>query len=280
MATWLITGISRGLGLELAKAVLAAGDTVIGTVRGAPPAIPETEGSAAAGRLHVLKADLANEGAAAEVVHRAFALAGRIDVIVNNAGYGLLGAVETSTDDQLRRLFDVDVFAPIRIVRTALPYLRTQGGGHIVTITSIAGRAPSVGSALYAAAKYALEGFSAALALEVAPLGIKMTAVAPGAFRTDFLSDHSVQWSGDADAAYADTIGHSNAVFAGNHGRQAGDPVRAAQVMLAAVRAESPPRQLLLGSDALRRAREKLSATIAEMDVWAAQTRNTDFPGS
>jgi NAD(P)-dependent dehydrogenase (short-subunit alcohol dehydrogenase family) len=272
MTTWFITGISRGLGFALAKAVLAEGDTVIGTVRGGLSTRPAGEG-----KLRVLSVDLADADAAQNVVREAFQIAARIDVIVNNAGYGLLGAVETSTDEELQHLFNVDVFAPIRVARAALPYLRAQGSRHIVNVTSIAGRAPTTGSALYAAAKHALEGFSAALALEAAPLGIKITAVAPGAFRTDFLSDHSIHRSGDEDAAYAETIGRSSAAFASLHGRQKGDPDRAAQVIVSAVRSETPPLHLLLGSDALRRARAKLDAVIDEMDAWESQTRSTDF---
>lgn len=272
MTTWFITGISRGLGLALAKAALAEGDTVIGTVRTGRPDLP-----AGRGTLHVLTVDLADGEAAEAAVGQAFALAGRIDVIVNNAGYGLLGAVEQASDDEVARLFAVDVFAPFRIVRAALPRLRAQGAGHIVNITSIAGRAPGAGSGLYAAAKHALEGLSSSLAQEVGPLGIKVTAVAPGAFRTDFLSSHSIRKSTNEDAAYADSVGRMSSAFDGMAGRQLGDPDRAAQAILAAVRSDTPPLHLLLGSDALNRARSKLDAVIAEIDAWEAVTRSTDF---
>lgn len=270
MKTWLITGISRGLGRSLAQAALARGDSVVGTVRGEAPAF------SGPGRLHVVTADLAEPAAAAAVVGEAFAATGRVDVIVNNAGYGLLGATETATDEEVARLFAVDVFAPFRIIRESLPRLRAQKAGHIVNITSIAGRAPGAGSALYAAAKHALEGLSASLAQEIAPLGLKVTAVAPGAFRTDFLSDHSIRRSGQEDAAYAETVGRTAAAFAGMAGRQAGDPDRAARAIIAAVDAEHPPLHLLLGPDALARARAKLAAVMAEIDVWEAVTRSTD----
>jgi NAD(P)-dependent dehydrogenase (short-subunit alcohol dehydrogenase family) len=273
MKTWFITGISRGLGLALAKAALADGDTVIGTVRRGAPDLP-----AGAGTLHVLTVDLADGAAAEAAVERAFALAGRVDVIVNNAGYGLLGAVEKAGDADVARLFDVDVFSPFRIIRAALPHLRAQGSGHIVNITSIAGRAPGPGSTLYAAAKHALEGLSVGLAQEVAPLGIKVTAVAPGAFRTDFLSTHSIRRSEAEGAAYAASVGRSAAAFDTMAGRQLGDPDRAAQAILAAVRADNPPLHLLLGSDALQRARTKLDALIDEVKRWEEVTRSTDFP--
>lgn len=271
MKTWFITGISRGLGQALAQAAVAGGDCVYGTVRSGAPDI-----TAGPGALEVMTLDVADPAAIEATVAAAFDRAGRIDVIVNNAGYGLLGAIEQATDAELLRLFEVDVFAPFRIIRAALPRLRAQGGGHIVNITSIAGRAPGAGSGLYAAAKYALEGLSASLSQEVAPLGIKVTAVAPGAFRTDFLSAHSIRRSAPADAAYAGTVGRTGAALDAMAGRQIGDPDRAAQAILTAVRAETPPLHLLLGSDALARARAKLDAVIDEIDRWEAVTRSTD----
>lgn len=277
MKTWFITGISRGLGLSLATAAVAAGDTVIGTVRQGKPEI-----AAGPGKLHVITLDLAAAGAAEMAVKQAFDLAGqsgaqRIDVVVNNAGYGLLGALEQASDAEVERLFAVDVFGPFRIIRAALPYLRSQGSGHIINITSIAGRAPGVGSALYSAAKAALEGLSAGLVHEAAPLGIKVTAVAPGAFRTDFLSAHSIRKSAAPGDTYAASIGRSAAAFDAMAGKQLGDPDRAAEAILEIVAAENPPLHLLLGSDALRRSREKLDAVIDEIDRWEALTRSTDF---
>ncbi len=272
MKTWFITGISRGLGLALAQAALDRGDTVIGTVRRAPPALETGNGT-----LHVLTLDMTDPAAVAPIMEQAFALAPRIDVIVNNAGYGLLGAIEQANDADVARLFEVDLFGPFRLIRAALPRLRAQGSGHIVNITSIAGRAPGAGSGLYASAKYALEGLSAALAQEVAPLGIHVTAVAPGAFRTDFLSDHSIRKSG-ADASYA-AVGRSSAAFDAMAGKQLGDPARAATAILELIDSPNPPLHLLLGSDALRRAREKLDAVIEEIDRWEPVTRSTDFAG-
>lgn len=272
MKTWFITGISRGLGLSLARGALAEGDTVIGTIRaGLPDALAGAE------RLHVLTLDVADGTAVEAAVEQAFALAGRIDVVVNNAGYGLLGAIETATDEEVARLFEVDVFAPFRIIRAALPHLRAQGAGHVINITSIAGRAPGAAAGMYSAAKYALEGMSVSLAQEVAPFGVKVTAVAPGAFRTDFLSAHSIRKSDAAPEAYGASVGRVAAAFDSMAGRQIGDPDRAAQAILAVARAENPPLHLLLGSDALRRAREKLDAVIDEIDRWEEVTRSTDF---
>jgi NAD(P)-dependent dehydrogenase (short-subunit alcohol dehydrogenase family) len=273
MRTWFITGVSRGLGRAIAQAALTEGDTVIGTVRDTAPDL-----ASGPGKLHVVTLDVTDGEAVGGAVSQAFARAGKIDVIVNNAGYGLLGALEKATDAEARRLFEVDVFAPFRIIRAALPRLRAQRSGHIINVTSIAGRAPIPGSALYAAAKYALEGLSASLAQEVRPFGVKVTAVAPGAFRTDFLSSHSIRKSDAEDAAYAPSVGRIMSGFNAMAGNQIGDPDRAAQAILDLVRAEQPPIHLLLGTDALRRAREKVDAVIEEMDRWEDVTRGTDFP--
>jgi NAD(P)-dependent dehydrogenase (short-subunit alcohol dehydrogenase family) len=273
MRTWFITGVSRGLGRAIAQAALIEGDTVIGTVRDTAPDL-----ASGPGKLHVVTLDVTDGEAVDRAVSQAFASAGAIDVIVNNAGYGLLGALEKATDAEARRLFEVDVFAPFRIIRAALPHLRAQRSGHIINITSIAGRAPVPGSALYAAAKYALEGLSASLAQEVRPFGVKVTAVAPGAFRTDFLSSHSIRKSDGEDAAYAASVGRSLSALDAMAGKQVGDPDRAAHAILELVRAEQPPVHLLLGTDALRRAREKVDSVIEEMDRWEEATRGTDFP--
>jgi NAD(P)-dependent dehydrogenase (short-subunit alcohol dehydrogenase family) len=271
---WFITGISRGLGLALAKAALARGDTVIGTVRaGAPPI------DTGPGVLHVLTLDVTDGEAVTLTVDEAFRLAdGRLDVIVNNAGYGLLGAVEDASDEEVQRLFATDVFGPFRVIRAALPRLRAQGEARILNITSIAGRAPGPASGLYAAAKFALEGLTAALHHEVAPLGVKLTAVAPGAFRTDFLSAHSIRLSAPRADGYDATVGKASEAFSSMAGQQLGDPDRAAQALLRIVDAPDPPLHLLLGSDALRRARAKLDAVQVEMAAWGELTISTDFP--
>jgi NAD(P)-dependent dehydrogenase (short-subunit alcohol dehydrogenase family) len=273
MRTWFITGVSRGLGRAIAQAALNEGDTVIGTVRDAAPDL-----ASGPGKLHVVTLDVTDGEAVDAAVSHAFANAGKIDVIVNNAGYGLLGALEKATDAEAKRLFDVDVFAPFRVIRAALPHLRAQASGHIINITSIAGRAPGPGAALYSAAKCALEGLSASLAQEVRPLGVKVTAVAPGAFRTDFLSSHSIRKSDAEDTAYAASVGRLMSGFNAMAGKQIGDPDRGAQAILELVRSEQPPIHLLLGTDALRRTREKVDAVIEEMDRWEDVTRGTDFP--
>jgi NAD(P)-dependent dehydrogenase (short-subunit alcohol dehydrogenase family) len=275
MKIWFITGISRGLGLALAQAALDRGDTVIGTVRtGEPPLRPHK------GTLHVLTLDVADGEAVKAAAAQAVNLAGgRLDVVVNNAGYGLLGAAEDASDTEIERLFAVDVFAPFHLIRAVLPALRAQGNGHIINITSIAGRAPGPASAFYAAAKFALEGLTASLAQETAPAGIKVTAIAPGAFRTDFLSTHSIRKSPAQAAGYETTAGRAAQAFDAMAGKQLGDPARAADAILAIADEEAPPVHLLLGSDALKRARAKIEAVVAEMERYEPLTLSTDFPG-
>lgn len=273
MKTWFITGISRGLGKALAEEALARGDLVVGTVRGGQPDITIGKGI-----LHVLTLEMTDRQAVAAAVGKAFELAGgRLDVLVNNAGYGLLGTVEDAEEDDIARLFEVDLMAPMRLIRAALPKLRAQGSGHIVNVTSIAGRAPSAGTAFYAAAKFGLEGFSLSLAQEVAPLGIRVTAVAPGAFRTDFLSAQSIRKSVRAAPGYADSAGERLQALDEMAGRQIGDPVLGAAAIIEAVEAEDPPLQLLLGSDALRRMKKRHEESLAEMGRWEAVTLSTDY---
>ena len=274
MKTWFITGISRGLGKALAEAALARGDTVIGTVRTGNPEISQGKGT-----LHVLSLEMTDGAAVAAAVTQAFELGGgRVDVIVNNAGYGLLGAVEHATDEEVSRLLEVDVLGPFRVIRAALPQLRAQGSGHIVNITSIAGRAAIASAGLYSTAKFALEGLSQSLAAELAPLGIKVTAVAPGAFRTDFLSAHSIRKSAATGDGYREHVGQRIQATSQRDGLQPGDPALAAAAILTLADAEAPPVQLLLGSDALNRARQRLAATNAEIDQWEEVTLSTDFP--
>jgi NAD(P)-dependent dehydrogenase (short-subunit alcohol dehydrogenase family) len=275
MKNWFITGVSRGLGKALAEAALARGDTVIGTVREGDPQI--AEGSGVFQRMTL---DVRDPTAIEATVARAFKLAGRLDVVVNNAGYGLLGPVEYVSDADMTRVFETNVFGSLRVIRAVLPRLRAQRAGHIINITSIAGRAPNAASGVYAATKAALEGLSASLSVELAPLGIKITAVAPGQFRTDFLSDHSIRRTAEGSDEYAASVGKVLEALRKVDGKQIGDPVRGARSILELVDSDRPPVHLLLGSDALRRAREKLDDVIEEMDRWEPVTRSTDYPSA
>ena len=225
MKNWLITGVSRGLGKALAEAALARGDTVVGTVREGDPGI--TKGN---GVFHVVNLDMRDAKGIEITALRAFELVKRLDVVVNNAGHGLLGPIENVSDAEMISLFETNVFGPVRLIRAVLPRLRAQRAGHIVNVTSIAGRAPNAGSGVYAATKSALEGLSKALSQELAPLGIRVTAIAPGAFRTDFLSDHSIRRTKTGSEDYAASAGKVLVALDDMAGKQIGDPVRAASL--------------------------------------------------
>ena len=268
---WFITGVSRGFGKALAQILLAEGATVIGTTRSdASPLAPDR------GTLHLLPLELTDPAAIRRAVATAFGL-GPVDVIVNNAGYGLLSSVEEATEAQIEHLFEVNFHAPRRVIQAALPHLRAQRSGHIVNITSIAAVAPAAGSGYYAAAKMAVEGFSQSLAREVGPLGIRLTLVEPGAFRTDFLSEHSIRRGGSDLSAYAETAGAARRRLSEMAGRQPGDPARAAAAIIAAVQSDAPPLHLVLGPDAYARARQMLDAFSAELKAWRHATLGTDF---
>jgi NAD(P)-dependent dehydrogenase (short-subunit alcohol dehydrogenase family) len=271
MKTWLITGVSRGLGRALAIAALARGDKVIGTARSAD-AWPV---GAAERSLHLISLELTDGAAIEASVERAFALVPRIDVIVNNAGYGLVGPIEDASDEDVERLFAINLFAPFKLIRAVLPRLRAQGHGHIINVTSVAAYAPVAGTGLYAASKAAMEALSHTLAQEVSPFGIRVTAVAPGTLRTDFFSGHSLaRTDKPVGGDYSTTVGVTIGRF--DSGRQTGDPARAAEAILTIVDAPNPPLHLLLGSDALDRASTATDVHRAEVDVWSGLTRSSD----
>jgi NAD(P)-dependent dehydrogenase (short-subunit alcohol dehydrogenase family) len=269
---WFITGVSRGFGKALAEAVLADGDIVIGTSRDGSSTIHD-----ASGNLHLLPLEITDAHAIAPLIERAIAVRGRLDVIVNNAGYGLLGSIEETTEEQVTHLFDVNFHGPRRIIQAVLPQLRRQKSGHIINITSIAGLAPGPGSGFYAATKFAVEGLSQSLAQEVAPLGIKVTLIEPGAFRTDFLSEHSIRSTQARIEDYAPSVGAMVSRLENMAGKQIGDPVRGVRAIIEAVRSTEPPLNLLLGSDALKRTRERFERFGAEIERWAPVTLGTDF---
>jgi len=271
---WLITGISSGLGHALAQAVLARGDLVIGTTRnGESPAGPGCE------NLTVLPLEMADEGQITRQVEAAFGRHGRLDVIVNNAGYGLLGSVESASEDEVKQVFAVNFFGPLALIKAALPYLRAQNSGHIVNISSVQAIAATPGAGLYAATKAALDAISYSLAQEVAPFGIWVSLVQPGAFRTAFLSDNSVRRTVRNIDDYAATSGRAVDGLLTRSGQQLGDPRRGAKAIIEAVDADEPPLNLLLGSDALTRTKTRLDRFDEDIRRWESLTLSTDFTG-
>lgn len=264
---WLITGISRGLGHALATTALAAGDSVIGTTRsGDPP-------PGLFGDFRVLPFEASDPAAAERLAVGAFAVHGRVDVLVNNAGYGLLGPVEETDDSSLNELFEVNMFAPFRLIRAALPRLRAQESGHIINIASIAGLAPGRGAGVYSATKAALSAMSYSLAAEVAPFGLWVSVVSPGAFRTDFLGQDSIRRT-TARGAYHE-VDDALAHWAANDGAQAGDPALAAAAILQLVDSDEPPLDLLLGQDALDRTEVRAMRLAADMREWRTVSAGT-----
>ncbi|AOR72940.1 short-chain dehydrogenase/reductase [Burkholderia stabilis] len=269
----LITGVSSGFGRALAQEALAAGYTVVGTVRSAQAARDFEALSAHAAFARVL--DVTDferiDGLVAEIE----ANVGPVDVLVNNAGYGHEGIMEEAPLAEMRRQFDVNVFGAVAMMKAVVPSMRARRRGRILNITSMGGHVTMPGIAYYCGSKFALEGISETLGKELAPFGVAVTAVAPGSFRTD--------WAGRSMARTPRSIADYDALFdpirqarEEKSGKQLGDPAKAARAMLAAIAAEHPPAHLLLGSDALRLVRNKLSALEEEIRAWEDVTVSTD----
>ncbi|GII55830.1 short-chain dehydrogenase/reductase [Planotetraspora thailandica] len=270
---WLITGCSAGFGHHLAMAALEAGDRVMATARR-----PEQlAGLLAAGgdRVRAARLDVTDPESVGEAVAAALAAFGRIDVVVNNAGNGSVGAVEELTMDDLRALMEVMFFGAVAVTKAALPYLRRQGGGTIVQMSSMGGRLSMPGFGAYCAAKFALEGLSEALADEVAPFGVRVLIVEPGAFRTEF-GGGRMHRSAKIDA-YEVSTGPTRAAVDGMDGTQPGDPAKAARAIVQMLDEPEPPLRLALGDDAvdnIRAAHERLGA---DLDRWEKLSRAMDL---
>ena len=272
---WFITGASRGLGLSMARAALAAGETVVATARD-PGAVTRALG-AGDDRLLACELDVAQATQAAAAVQAAVARFGRIDVLVNNAGYGHLGMFEESSVDEIERQFRVNVFGAMDVTRAVLPVMRGQRAGHVFTITSIGGLRGSPGASLYCATKFALEGWSEGLAGEVAPFGIRVTAVEPGRFRTDFLDASSARYPAASIADYAEAAAKSRAAFDENNHLQAGDPDKLADAMLQLVAAKEPPLHFLAGTDAVGVLETRIERDRRQLAAWGALSASTDL---
>ena len=271
---FLITGASSGFGRALADAALASGHTVIGTVR-SETAKREFE-ALNSSRAHAVLLDVTDFDAIGPAVAQAEKEIGPIDVLVNSAGYGHEGTLEESPLEEIKRQFDVNVFGAVAMIKAVLPFMRARRRGHIINITSMAGYVGLPGIPYYAGSKFALEGISEVLAKEVRGFGIKVTAVAPGSFRTD--------WAGRSMVRSARSVADYDALFepirrarAEKSGRQAGDPARLAQALLGIVEADDPPVHLLLGSDALQLVRQKLDSLTQEINDWEKVTRSTEY---
>ncbi|GAC1036738.1 oxidoreductase [Pseudomonas sp. No.117] len=272
--TWLITGCSSGLGQHIAVAAAARGDNVVATAR--DPAVLQSLTQRFPDNLKAVRLDVTDASSAAAAIALAQQAFGGLDVLVNNAGVGFIGAVEEAEPSEYRPLFEVNVFGLIEMTRLALPVLRESGAGRIVNLSSGAGLSGGPGSGYYSASKFAVEGFSESLAREVEPLGLRVIIVEPGPFRTDFLG-RSIALAKQVIDAYADTAGRRRAYRDSNDGRQAGDPQKAAAVIVQAVEAANPPLHLPLGPVAYDIVEHKLSSLRADMDAWRAIALHTDY---
>jgi NAD(P)-dependent dehydrogenase (short-subunit alcohol dehydrogenase family) len=271
---WLITGCSSGLGRALAERVLARGQRVVATAR-----LPEKITDLAATypeRCLALQLDVTKPEQIATAINRTVATFGQLDVVVNNAGYGLVGALEGLSDDQVRRNFETNFFGALQVIRAALPTMRTQRRGHLVAISAAAVIGNYPGFSIYGATKWALEGAMESLAAEVRPFGIKVTIVRPGPFRTAFvgrsLEQASARWE-----EYEGTSGKFQRFLEKMEGTQPGDPERAADAIIAAVEAERPPLRLALGAYATDKTRRQLASATRELEAWSAIGLATDF---
>jgi len=272
---WFITGASSGLGQTVAHAVLERGWKAVITARNTDRLAELSSGHG--DRVLALTLDVTDKNSVDRAVRRAEEHFGAIDVLVNNAGYGYLAAIEEGTDQEIRAQFETNVFGLVEVTKHVLPGMRARRQGHIFNLSSLGGLVAFAATGYYHATKFAVEGLSESLSLEVAPLGIKVTIVEPGAFRTDWAGRSMIESATVIDD-YAETAGKRRQATRAVSGNQPGDPARAAAAIISAFEAEQPPLRLLLGAPALKIARERLDALRANFDRWADLTLSADFP--
>jgi NAD(P)-dependent dehydrogenase (short-subunit alcohol dehydrogenase family) len=274
MSTWLITGCSSGLGRALAESVIGAGHNAVVTARNVTSVADLSDTSPE--RVHAVALDVTKPEQVASAVQQAELRFGGVSVLVNNAGYGYRSAVEEGDDADIRALFETHFFGTVAMIKAVLPGMRVRRSGAVVNVSSIGAQLAAVGSGYYAAAKAAIEGLSGALRGELAPLGISVTVVEPGAFRTDF-AGRSLAQSATVIDDYAATAGQRRKEHDTMHGNQPGDPAKAGAAIMAAVESAEPPAFLLLGTDALALYRYVADGRAKEIANWERLTTSTDF---
>jgi NAD(P)-dependent dehydrogenase (short-subunit alcohol dehydrogenase family) len=271
---WLITGTSTGLGRALAEAVIADGERVVVTARNIDSVKDLVDRDPR--RVLAARLDVTDTESIRAAVDAALATFGRIDVLVNNAGHGLIGTLEELSDEQTRAVLETNVFGVLAVTRAVLPHMRKRGHGHIVQLSSVGGVVGNPGHAIYATSKFALEGMSEALAAEVAAFGIRVSIVEPGPFRTDFLG-RSMAFS-EPIADYRNTPGGAlRERFSGANGKQPNDPARAAAAIIRIVQDDTAPLRLPLGPESVRAIREKLSNQLADLESWESISVDTRY---
>ena len=270
---WMITGASRGLGAEIAKTALAAGDKLVATARDAQALAhlgsPEN--------LIAISMDVTDEAQVKSGVSEGVRRFGKIDVLVNNAGFGLLGAVEETTAQEVERIYRTNVFGLLNVTRAVLPIMRRQRSGRIINFSSLGGYRASPGWGVYCSTKFAVEGLTEALYDELAPLGIHATVVEPGFFRTDFMDNRSLGKMEQQISDYADTVGKTRLFAVERNHQQPGDPAKLARAILQLANAAEPPLRLPLGEDALQRIKDKNAFVERETANWRALTESTSY---
>jgi NAD(P)-dependent dehydrogenase (short-subunit alcohol dehydrogenase family) len=271
---WIITGASKGFGRALAEAALAAGDRVVAAVR-TPDSVADLK-RAHPDRCAVVRFDARDTAQAAGLVQVALERFGRLDVLVNNAGRAIVGAVEEVSDAQLRELMDLHLFGPAALVRAALPAMRAQRSGTIVQMSSQGGRLSFPGASTYSASKFALEGWSESLAGEVAPFGIRVLLIEPSRFRTSFNAGDALEFT-EASDTYREVLAPVRADLAGAHGVQEGDPDEAAAIIVSLAHSDRVPLRLALGREAVERISGAYRRGLAELEQWADTSRSADF---
>jgi NAD(P)-dependent dehydrogenase (short-subunit alcohol dehydrogenase family) len=275
MTVWFITGASRGFGIEIAREALSRGDSVVATARD-----PHAVSASLPGygdRLLAVPLDVSDPEQISAAVDAAVGRFGRIDVLVNNAGRGLVGAVEESSDAEVRSVFEVNVFGLLAVTRAVLPHLRAQGSGLVVNMSSVGGFVAWPGWGVYAATKFAVEALSEAMTHELAPLGIRSIAVEPGPFRTNFLDGSSLALSATEIPDYAATGGAARAWAVENNYDQEGDPVKAAKVIVDLAQREELPERIQLGTSAFNDVAEKIARTVRDQEAWRTVSLSTDY---
>ncbi|TDY26647.1 NADP-dependent 3-hydroxy acid dehydrogenase YdfG [Paraburkholderia sp. BL6665CI2N2] len=271
---WFITGASRGFGALIAEAALADGNAVVAAGRNVAAIVKRLGDSPA---LLPVALDVTDQAQAKAAVQTALDTFGRIDVLINNAGFGLLGAIEESTDADVRRMYDTNVFGLLSVTRAVLPVMRSQRAGHVVNMSSVGGYRSAAGFGAYCSTKFAVEGLTEALYAELKPLGIHATVVEPGYFRTDFLDASSLVVAREVIADYDATSGHVRRLAADMNHNQPGNPAKLAAAMLELVDAQTPPLRLPLGTDTLKAIAEKNAYVEQETATWKALASSTDF---
>lgn len=274
MKVWFITGASRGFGALITEKALQQGDAVIATAR-KPADVVARFGDHP--NLLATRLDVTREQDAIDAVAAGVERFGHIDILVNNAGYGLLGAVEESSSQEVENVYATNVFGLLKVTRAVLPHMRQRRSGHIINISSIGGYDAFTGWGVYGSTKFAVEGLSDAMYIELKPLGINVTVVQPGFFRTDFLDEQSLISTKVIIDDYADTVGAMRSFAADANHAQPGDPTRLADAFITLANAEHPPRRLPLGSDTVAQIGIKHEHVNADLNAWESVARSTDF---